>query len=267
MTEVLDKSYNQETGELQQFLILDETGQPQLLKATPENILLHDPENELPLENGLHDVLNGDRSIVLQEDDPLIMVAPTNDNYCFVLRVGDTTVETTPRQSEAVLEGLRDALIKDDVSQLRDVFTKIISEQVRRDVIRAIMGTFDQQHRLSQSARGWLVDDFYLVNWDASMYTQNHDPDSTDYVRDRANGGVSETNNSREFVRLQVPRERPNMMVTIDGKSIQLTDREMLFLTKIEWLLHRRENHSDLAFWKWTDKYASVDTETGLPEQ
>ena len=44
MVEVLDTSYNYNSGELEQFLILTDSGQPRTVQASPENVLLYDPE-------------------------------------------------------------------------------------------------------------------------------------------------------------------------------------------------------------------------------
>ena len=260
---VIDKSYDKETGELTQFTIIKDDGQPDLVKASAENILLWDPENELPFENGLYEFLNGQQALVLSEDDPEIIIAPTNNRYCYILRVRDSTVETTPKQAERVLGGIKDAVIDQNVQPLVKLYDHIMSTQVRRDVVNALHSTFDEQERIVKNADGWLVDDFYLVDWSASMYAKHDDPDKADKIR--GGGGITETDKSYEFVQLQLRRDVEPVEVRIEGETYRLTEREMLFLAKIKWLLGRRHYHPDQPFWMFADKRAAVDWKTGEP--
>lgn len=261
---IIDKSYNKETGELQQFTTIDEDGQPQLVKATAENRLLYDPENELPFDDGMYQFLHGEQALVLQQEHPTIMVAPTSSEYCYILRVSDRTVETTPNQAERVLRAIKQAAIDRDMESIVALHDDIVSTQVRRHVINELMRTFEQDDRIEQSPRGCLVDDFYLVNWEASLYTKHNDPDEGDYKR--GGGGVRKMDKSYEFVQLSLDRNISPIEVTIGANTVRLSEREMLFLAKVKWLLNRREHHPDMPFWKFADKYASVDNITGEPE-
>ncbi len=260
---VIDVSRNQETGEISQFTIIDNRGQPTLKKATPENILLYDPADELPFDDGMSGFLSGNDALVLQESDPVVMVAPTTNDYCYILRVSDSTVETTPKQAERVLGGIKDAVIDQNVQPLVKLYDHIMSTQVRRDVVNALHSTFDEQERIVKNADGWLVDDFYLVDWSASMYAKHDDPDKADKIR--GGGGITETDKSYEFVQLQLRRDVEPVEVRIEGETYRLTEREMLFLAKIKWLLGRRHYHPDQPFWYFADKRAAVDWKSGEP--
>lgn len=262
MADIIDISRNRETGEIEQFTIIDNGGQPQLVKATPENMLLYDPADDLPFENGMHDFLAGEQALVLSED-PEVIVAPTDNEYCFILRVRGDTVETTPNQAEQVLRGVKDAAIDGNVDSIVDVFDEIMSTQVRRPVINSLLDTFSQADRINVHPRGWLVDGFYLVNWQASMYMKHTDPDEGDYKR--GGGGVRKTDTSYEFVQLDLRRDVEPVTVQIGGEKYRLTEREMLFLAKVKWLLGRRNYHPDRPFWMFVDKRAAVDAETGEP--
>jgi hypothetical protein len=264
MTEVIDVSRDAESGEITQFTILDEKGQPQLVKGTAENLLLWDPDDELPFENGMYEFLSGQQALVLSEDNPEVIVAPTNNEYCYILRVRGNTVETTPNQAEAVLEGIKGAATDGKYEPLVELYDEIMSSQVRRPVVNALLNTFDEDGRIQITSRGWLVDDFYLVNWEASMYLRHNDPDEPDY--ERGGGGVTETDRSYEFVQLRTPRDIDPIEVSITGETYRLTEREMLFLAKVKWLLNRREHHPDKPFWMYVDEWASVDEKTGEPE-
>jgi len=265
MNEIIDKSYNRESGELQQFTLIDDRGQPQLVKATPENILLWDPENELPFEGGMYNFLRDKEQIVLSEEDPVIVVFPTQNEYCYILRVNNRSVETTPSQAEAVLRGVKDALINEEPYRLISLHDEIVSNQVRRRVVNELMRTFDEFSRLTKTERGWLVDGFYLVNWEASLYTRHNNPDKGDFLR--SGSGVEKTDKSFEFVQLVLNRDITPIEVSIGDTKIRLSEREMLFLSKVKWLLDRREQHPDIPFWKFVDHYAEVDWRSGKPEE
>jgi hypothetical protein len=261
---VIDTSHNRETGELEQFTIINEQGQPELMKATPSNVLLFDPENKLPFEDGLHGFLNGDEAIVLSEADPEVMVAPTNDRNCYVLRVNGSTVETTPERSTDVLRGIKDAAIDQEYDSLLSLYDEIMSTQVRRPVVNALRKTFEGHERIEETPSGWLIDEFFLMDWSASMYAKTDDPDEAD-VR-RSGSGVVETDTSYEFVQLRMRRDIEPVEVSINGDAYRLTEREMMFLAKVNWLLDRRSYHPDMEFWKNVGQYAAVDWRTGEPE-
>lgn len=265
MADVIDRSYDKETGELTQFTIIDENGEPDIKKANPADVLLYDPEDKLPFDDGMHGFLAGDEALVLSPEDPEVMVAPTNNEYCYILRVRGNTVETTPKDSEDVLAGVRDAAIDGDLTTLVQLYDEIMSTQVRRGVINALLETFEESERIERNNTGWLIDDFYLVDWTASMYVKHDDPDEPDYQR--GGGGVVETDRSYEFVQLSLTRDVDPIEVSISGDTFRLTEREMLFLAKVKWLLNRRHYHPDEPFWMYADKRAAVDWKTGEPEQ
>ena len=260
---VIDISRNKETGDITQFTILDDSGQPTLKKATPENILLYDPADELPFDDGMSGFLSGSDALVLQEGDPLVMVAPTGNDYCYILRVRDNTVETTPSQAERVLRGIKDAAIDGEVKELINLYDHIMSTQVRRGVVNALKETFDEDFRISTTGEGWLIDDFFLIDWSASMYAKHNDPDEADVIR--GGSGVKETDKSYEFVQLRLNRETDPVEVAIGGDTFRLTEREMLFLAKVKWLLNRRDYHPDQPFWMFVEKNYTkdIDWETG----
>lgn len=260
---VIDVSRNKETGEVEQFTIISDSGQPELMKATPENMLLFDPENELPFDDGMSGFLSGSEALVLSESGPEVMVAPTGNRNCYILRVDGDTVETTPKQAEQVLRGIKDAAIDRVFDPLVRLYDDIRSSQVRREVINALHETFDESERITQTPSGWLVDEFYLVDWSASMYAKTDDPDEADVKR--SGSGVVEMDRSFEFVQLSMRRDVEPVEVRINGEAFRLTEREMLFLAKINWLLDRRHYHPDQEFWKNADAHASVDWRTGEP--
>ena len=262
MSTVIDVSTNRDTGDIEQFTIINEQGQPELMKATATNMLLYDPMDELPFDGGLGSFLSGDEAILLSEE-PKLIVSSTSSRNCFIIHYDGNTVETTPAMSESVLRGVKEAAVDEDIGALIDVYDEVMSTQVRRDVINALLDTFDETFRIEKTPSGWVVDKFFIVDWTASMYAKTDDPDSADVVR--SGSGVVEADRSFEFVQLYLNREIEPVTVSINGESFRLSEREMLFLGKVNWLLDRRHYHPDDEFWMNVDQYTAVDWETGEP--
>jgi len=257
MPEVLDVSRDDETDEITQFLLLGDDGQPTTKVASPENLLLYDPADELPFDGGMYDFVTGEEALRLSDE---VTVGQSGDEYSYVLSVGESVVETTPRQADELLQGVYDAVAEDDISTLKSLHAEIIKNQVRRNIVNILAQTYEERHRIEIVANGWLVDDFYLVDWNAKMYAKNDDPDEDDYTRDRTSDSGVSKDDSYEFVRLSHSLSSSDTMeVEIGGANYMLSEREMLFLSKIKWLLHRRHYHPDTPFWDFADKWATVE--------
>lgn len=255
--EILDRNRDQESGEILSFLVM-ENGEPVPKKATAENVLLY--------EHGLKEFLSGHHAVILSEDDPEVIIAPTGNNMAYLVRVNGSTVETTPTQAQGILEGLKDAVEATNsherdnaIDRIVGVYDTIISEQVRRWLVRALKTTFEpqEQQRIEEHDRGWLIDGFYLVDWNANLYTIEDDPDEEDY--EVHGGSAGKADKSYEFLRL-TPREHPEPReVAVNGDSYRVSEREMLFLSKVRFLLDRRYYHPDQPFWGYHDKLAGLD--------
>lgn len=254
---VADVSYNQD-GEIEQFLLFWENGEPDTRRATPENVLLFDPEDNLPFDGGLQDFFDGDSALLIS-DDPRVIVAQSGNEYAYLLSVAGNTIETTPSQAEDFLEGVYTSLTGGGTGDLQRLHREVVKTQVRRDIINPLQHTFPERDRISIVSNGWLVDSFYLVDWDANMYTPK--TDDGDYKRE--NGEAVEKDTTYEFVRLNrsVSDEIENETVWINGDAYELTEREMLFLSKVTWLLNRRHYHPDELFWEYTDQWADMPAE------
>lgn len=250
-----DVTYDSD-GDMKQFLLFWHGGKPETRRATPENILLFDPEDELPFDGGLHKFLDGDGALKLSTD-PKVVVSQIEESS-YVIEVDGETVETTPKQSEDVLSGVLDAVVEQNEKPLVSLHRDILSNQVRRSVVGPLMQTFAKRRRIESISNGWLVDGFYLVDWNAKMYAANDDREEGDYVRSGTQAVKKDT--TYEFVQLRhnVGSDE-DVTVTINGNEKHLTERERLFLAKVKWLLDRTHFHPDEAFWSYCDKYADID--------
>lgn len=254
--EIIDINRDKETGDPLSFLVMED-GQPIPKKATPENVLLY--------MHGLKEFLSGHHAVIVSDDNPELIIAPTGNDMAYLLKVNGSTVETTPAQASSVLEALKDAVEADNSTQreaavqsMVNVYDEIISTQVRRWLVRAMKTTFSdsEQQRISEHDRGWLIDGHYLVDWNANLYTIDDDPDSEDY---RVSGGsATVSDKSFEFLRLTPENSPTAHAVSMNGDDYRLSEREMLFLAKVRFMLDRRYYHSDEPFWKWNDAYAGI---------
>lgn len=255
--EILDRNRDKETGELLSFLVI-ENGEPQLKRATSENVLLY--------EHGMKKFLSGHHAVIVSEDDPEVIIAPTRNDMAYLIRVNGSTVETTPKQASKVLEALKDAVEADNsiqrdgaIERMVSVYDDIISTQVRRWLVRAMKTTFSdsEQQRIEEHDRGWLVDGFYLVDWNANLFAITDDPDEPDH---KIGGGSTRTvDRTHEFLKLSPGKSPEPHEVAINGNKYRLSEREMLFLSKVRFMLDRRYYHNDKPFWDYNDKFATMD--------
>lgn len=254
--EILDRNRDRESGELLSFLVMED-GEPIPKKATSENVLLY--------EHGLKEFLSGKHAVIVSENDPEVILAPTGNDKAYLLRVNGSTVETTPSEATSLLESLRVVVEADNSVQRNDgiddivaVYDKIIRTQVRRWLVRAMKTTFPQQEqqRITEIDRGWLIDGSYLVDWNASLYSAEDDPDEDDYTVGM--GSASTVDKSYEFLRLTPANSPSSHEVAVNGNSYRLSEREMLFLSKVRFMLDRRYYHNDEPFWRWNDQFAGL---------
>jgi hypothetical protein len=254
---VADVSYNQD-GEIEQFLIFSDSGEPDTRRATPENLLLFDPEDELPFDGGLQPFFSGDEALVLSED-PETIVSQAGDEYSYIVSVDGSVVETMPKQTERLLSGVYEALVDDNCSKIHNLHHKIMETQVRRDLVNALKRTFTQHNDITIVENGWLIDGFYLIDWNAKMYADKNNPDEGAYKRE--GGTAVKKDKTYELVQLDRYKDtnlEPDDVIEINGQTFELTEREMMFLSKVEWLLNREHYHPDKPFWEYLRRWEDV---------
>jgi len=218
---------------------------PHFIDGSVENVLLYLHE--------LKEFLNGEQGALLC-NDPHITVQPTTAESVYRIRVGDQPVESMPHQSDEVLEAVQAAIEEDDLDPIIDVYKEILNSQVRREVVNDLIDLLDvlPAGRIQIRESGWLIDQYYLVDWTASVYTVEDDRDSPDYRR--SGDTVEVTDKSKEFVELNVGYTPEEMLIRKpDGSELILGEREMLFIAKVKWLLDRTQYHQDEPFWRFNE--------------
>lgn len=229
-------------------ILIQEDGMPapEMVDGKTENVLLY--------IHGMYDFVYGDESAIVCTD-PYICVEPTSRESTYRVTVADRSVESMPQQSDDILRGLKQAIEDNDLDLLLDTYEEIIDSQVRRDVINSLLGRLSNipPERITVNEQGWLIDNYYLVDWTASVYTRENN-DTENYRR--GGGGVTAYDKSFEFVDLTLSgSESPDRAkVNVDGEMKVLGEREMVFLSKVRWLIKRHEYHKDKPFWLWQEK-------------
>lgn len=235
-----------EDDEVLSMLVEEPPGHPpHFIDGSPENVLLYLHE--------LKEFLDGEQGARLSHD-PHISVKPTRGESVYRIRVGERPVESMPHQSDDVLRAVQAAIEDEDLEPIVEVYKEILDNQVRRDVVNKLIDVLDTipTGRVQVTESGWLIDQYYLVDWTASVYVVEDDRDSPDYTR--SGDTVEVTDKSKEFVELDTGHSPERMGVKMpDGEQLILGQREMLFLSKAKWLLERTKYHEDEPFWRYNE--------------
>ena len=247
--EILHRDHDRD-GNLTSLLVLED-GEPTQKNAIPENILLY--------EHGLKDFFEGDN--LLQFSESVYGGSRAGEGY--ILVVDGDLIEIPPRKDHDFLQAIADILDEDRGPQaLRDIHQDIIAGQVRRHIINNLTHSFGKKaFDIQVQGNGWLIEDAFLVDWNANIYTKDDDPEDGDYIREFGSG-ITKTDKSYQFVELDIGHgeEIPEAeTVDIGEKSVTLTDKEMEFLAKVTWLLGRWKYHPDEAFWAHVENQYDIE--------
>lgn len=125
------------------------------------------------------------------------------------------------------------SLPRDQATRLYRLYEDVISGRVRQDVIDSVVNTLslDAGGRLDRTSNGYVVQDTYLVTWEAENYLAD---DVTTYERD--GGDVVETDDEPQALGVTF-RTEPRHVVEISGSEVILTEKEQRFLGTLEVLL------------------------------
>lgn len=227
-------------GDVESYiLIFDDGSRPESYKANAKNKLL--------FEEGMYEFIEG-QEVRKLNDNPEVIIGSSEETY--LLSVDGSIIETMPSQASDFLEGVLQSRQENSTQKLQALHQNIISDQVRRRYINLLVSIFDES-RIDTTTNGWLVDGFILVTWDASVYLKDDDKESYERVGNEA----VKVDKSKQFVKVEVPIPDEPDTITIDGTEITLTEREMMFLRRVEWLLHRRDYHPDTPFWDFAERW------------
>lgn len=249
---ILDKNTDND-GNLESFLIVWEGGEPELKNGSAENRLLFIDE--------LYEFIGGDKGVILSEE-PFVAVQPSEQERTYLLTVNDTTLTSYPDTSQEILEGVKDVIDGNGLDRILSLHEELMQSQVRRGLVKSLVTTFpeSEQERIDVYSNGWLIDDMYLVTWEAKIYQHNDDEEHYEVGM----SGVVGVDTRHELVETTIHESESifdSVEITIDGVSYNLTSIESSFLTRVKWLLNREEYHNDVPFWLHADSVAKKENQ------
>jgi len=163
------------------------------------------------------------------------------DDYTLTVE-GDERVVPSDYENE-VLRGVRE----EDPHRLIELHSQIVSTQVRRDVVnqfenryineerRTLMQMDDEDYepRVEVTRDGWVIDDTFIVQWDAENYLVS---DVEVHVRDGDRTvEADDSKQARELTFSAIDGEQT--VETPSGDEVTLGEREQKFLATVEALL------------------------------
>jgi hypothetical protein len=243
-------------GDLGNMFLVRVDGELKRKAKTNKNVLLY--------KHGLYSLLREDgKRTILSQEDPYIAIEPTNNDDVYALWHGlhNHPVMTPPSKSEKVLEGVITSIEYGDHTKLSQVYQYVLDNQVRRNIMSHLINEFPVN--VVETSEGWQVDGMFLVTWETNIYLAADDLDEDTYI---VSGGVSRTDERKEFITLTPEREPEPRELTIDGSEYTLGELEMLFLAKVKYLLDFREHLNDDALYRVIKRYVS-DTFENTPSR
>lgn len=189
--------------------------------------------NQLLFESGLYDEIFGKHEFSVRAGSATIDVVTTADieNKTYTISVGPETVRV-PDELESeyinIFDGQTGAVRG---SRLYQLYKEIIDGQVHRHIVGQFADRFPMD-RVEQSPDGWVVDDTFLVTYEAENYLVDNDQ-----VYIRSGGDMVEVDTRKQAVELGFETDESNQIQTPAGDTVDLSVQEQEFLATVECLL------------------------------
>lgn len=251
-------------------MLTDSNNTPQIIQELGNMFLVnvdgatkqvaHTPKNELLYKHGLYDLLNGHgennrTELSTDGDETYVAIAPTEHDDIYSLWFGeedDVPLQTPPSRADNVLRGVRDALSEySSLERIREEYQWVLKNNIRREVVEPLITMFPQSS-VVPSPEGWHIEGLFVVTWDARVFLLKNESEEGSF---KVRGSETVKTDSCEFISLtpqfdveELIQSRKNT-VTIDGTTHELGELELIFLSKVSWLINYRDNYSDDVFW------------------
>lgn len=213
-------------------------------------LVARNPTNEMLYEKGMYEFLHGednDIRVLDIESESYVAVAPTSEDDVYSIWFGDSNrpVVTDPDRSYEVLEAINEA-VEGDGQKLKDEYHLVFDEQARPDMVNRLLGFFDE---VSVTEHGWKIDDSFLVTWKAEVYQSVEHIENDSFVR---SGSRVVEASSRQAINLTTSVSNEHFdgkFLDVGDSDLSLTKHEIRFLSKVVWLVQRRDMLDDDGFW------------------
>lgn len=188
----------------------------------------------------------GDALVAVDEeaDDDVVEEYEDIEGFTFSSHFGD---QSSFDQQNAVLS-------LETSDELYRIYEETLKNRVREDLIDAAVGTFPSAEITDN---GWVIEDTYLVTYDAENYLV----DDVDIYTVSGNS-VAETDGEKEAVGLSFDVE-PYAEFTIDGSAETLSKNEQKFFGTVEFLTNPKQ-YLDIDSFE-TEVYSAIQQAKGSP--
>jgi len=189
--------------------------------------------NQLLFESGLYDAVVGTHEYSVRAGSQTLDVATTADieHKTYTISVGPETVRVPDELVSDYIDIFDGQTGAVRGSRLYKLYKQIIDGQVRRHIIDQFMDRFPDD-RIEQTADGVVVDDTFLVNYEAENYLVDNDQ-----VYIRSGGDMVEVDERKQAVELDFATDDSTQIETPSGETVDLSEQEQRFLATIECLL------------------------------
>lgn len=191
------------------------------------------PKYRLLLETDLLEQAEGGSTNTV--DDQYVTFTADVDNDRYHLTVDGQRLNIPTDYEDSVLEAYADG----DWEELVEIHEEIVANRVRVGLMDRFMPRFEEARddgRLSKGEEGWIIDDTFIVNWEAENYlteaVDTHVVKGGDTVR------ADEEQPAREL-RFDIP-DQVNV-ADPSGNDVELSQREARFLASVEALLNPQD--------------------------
>lgn len=209
------------------YMVKYEDGSVHYEPATPENIALFDED--------LSEEIEGSHRFRFDSSRVVDATVDLQNKEVRISRGGTGVRVPGDRRKDAIL-AFKKAKTGEHLAELYDEITE---GQVRRGIVEEFLDLFPSD-RIEITADGWVIDDTFIVNYDAENYLQNNNQ-----IYIVSGGGVREASEEKQAVDLSfTPDIRAERLQTPKGDKIELEPVEQKFLSTVECLLFP-ENYLD----------------------
>lgn len=185
------------------------------------------PTNTVLFEDGLFEEVNGTHSFHHNNKQITVVADVFSRNYTISVSGNEVAVP------DDYADDLVDAFTSHNTAEIvHDLYYDIIEGQVRRDVVDSFLDRFPED-RVEIEASGWVIDDTFVVTYEAENYLLNQD---TVYVR--KSDDMVEADESKQAVDLEFNIDDEATLATATGETVTATAREQEFVATVECLLY-----------------------------
>lgn len=218
--EVKDKVGNPENPDA--YLIKYRDGTHDYEPSNPVNDLIFDGDIKYT------DVV-GSFSFAIKDNHIYTHINPPENEW--YIEYGGYKIEIPYGKREEVIEILGNRSPGQNVGEeLLEIYNEITKNSSRRPVVESFMYRYPND-RVEVTDEGWIIDETFIVKYDASNEIIDVDPKSP-------HGDLIENSHAIE---LKINAEGKRKVKTKNGESIVLSEKEQEFLTTIEALLYPEE--------------------------